>query len=79
MGTSENAVRIQVLVALIAYLLLRLAQLTAHSPKSLLEWARWVRLHLTRCCPLDHIHAPPPDPTSWAQRRQSPQADLFQA
>lgn len=76
-GTSENAVRIQVLVAMIAYLLLRLAQLQTHSSKSLLEWTRWVTTNLTRRCSLTEIHSPPPDPKSWRERRHSPQFDML--
>ena len=46
LGTSENAVRIQVSVALIAYLLLRLAQATQVTIRSPLTFARLVTLHL---------------------------------
>src|SRR5260221_85627 len=45
-GTSENAVRIQITVALIAFLLLRLAQATQKSALSPLSFARLVRLNL---------------------------------
>ena len=46
-GRSENAVKIQVLTAMIAYLLLRLAQITTHCPLSLQQIARKVSLNLT--------------------------------
>ncbi|HET6159696.1 MAG TPA: IS4 family transposase [Dongiaceae bacterium] len=45
-GTSENAVRIQIAVALIAFLLLRLAQATQSAVASPLEFARLVRSNL---------------------------------
>jgi IS4 transposase len=45
-GTSENAVRIQVAVALIAFLLLRLAQATQKAVTSPLAFARLVRANL---------------------------------
>jgi hypothetical protein len=46
LGTSENAVRIQVAVALIAFLLLRLAQATQKAVTSPLAFARLVRANL---------------------------------
>ena len=46
LGTSENAVRIQIAVALIAFLLLRLAQATQKSIQSPLAFARLVRANL---------------------------------
>jgi hypothetical protein len=46
LGTSENAVRIQVAVALIAFLLLRLAQATQQGVTSPLAFARLVRVNL---------------------------------
>ena len=42
LGTSENAVRIQIAVALIAFLLLRLAQATQHTIQSPLALARLI-------------------------------------
>jgi hypothetical protein len=45
-GTTENAVRIQIAVALIAFLLLRLAQATQDAIKSPLAFARLVRTNL---------------------------------
>jgi IS4 transposase len=67
LGTSENAVRIQVAVALIAFLLLRLAQATQTVVESPLAFARLVRdnlMHLRRLAELDR----PP-------RKPSPQPD----
>ena len=46
LGTSENAVRIQIAVALIAFLLLRLAQATQSAVASPLTFARLVRGNL---------------------------------
>lgn len=46
LGRSENAVRIQIAVALIAFLLLRLAHATQRAVHSLLAFARLVRANL---------------------------------
>jgi hypothetical protein len=46
LGTSENAIRIQIAVALIALLLLRLAQATQHAVASPLAFARLVTANL---------------------------------
>lgn len=46
LGTSENAVRVQVATALIAFLILRLAQKCQHAVKSPLAFARLVRANL---------------------------------
>ena len=64
LGTSENAIRIQIAVALIAFLLLRLAQATQRAVDSPLAFARLVRANLMHKRPLDRLlqpHAPPPD------------------
>lgn len=45
-GTSENAVRIQVAVALIAFLLLYLAHVSQRAVPSLLDFVRLVKAHL---------------------------------
>jgi IS4 transposase len=60
LGTSENAVRIQVAVALIAFLLLRLAQATAKTIESPLAFARLVRANLMHRRSLDALLDPPP-------------------
>jgi transposase len=60
LGTSENAVRIQVAVALIAFLLLRLAQQAAKLTASPLAFARLVRANLMHRRPLDALLEPPP-------------------
>lgn len=60
LGTSENAIRTQIAVALIAYLLLEMARKT-HAPKaSLLTFTRLVRASLLHLRPLDNLHIPPP-------------------
>jgi Transposase DDE domain/Domain of unknown function (DUF4372) len=64
LGTSENAIRIQIAVALIAYLLLRLAYAAQRSSLTLLEFTRLVRsnlMHLKRIDRLleDDIKTPP--------------------
>jgi len=62
-GTSENAVRIQIAVALIAFLLLRLAQAAQTAIASPLAFARLVRANLMHRRPLDRLdqpHSPPP-------------------
>jgi Transposase DDE domain/Domain of unknown function (DUF4372) len=55
LGTSENAVRIQIAVALIAFLLLRLAQAGQIAVTSPLAFARLVRLNLMHRRPLDRL------------------------
>jgi hypothetical protein len=55
LGTSENAVRIQVAVALIAFLLLRLAQAAQKTIKSPLAFARLIRANLMHRRPIDQL------------------------
>jgi IS4 transposase len=59
-GTSENAVRIQIAVALIAFLLLRLAQASQKAIKSPLMFARLICANLMHRRPIDDLLAPPP-------------------
>lgn len=61
-GTSENAVRIQIAVALIAFLLLRLAQAAQKAVRSPLVFARLVRANLMHRRFLDNLLEPPPIP-----------------
>ena len=59
-GRSENAVKIQVLSAMIAYLLLRLVQLNYPSKASLQQIARKINLNLmTRRTMIDLLSDPP--------------------
>ena len=63
-GNSENAVRIQIAVAMIAYLLLRLAQDTQTIVKSPLAFARLVRANLMHRKRIDRLlkpKTPPPE------------------
>jgi IS4 transposase len=59
-GTSENAVRIQIAVALIAFLLLRLAQAAQKAVRSPLVFARLVRANLMHRRSLDDLLEPTP-------------------
>ena len=59
-GRSENAVRIQIAVALIAYLLLHLAKTSAKITASPLAFARLVRANLMHRRDLDRLTKPPP-------------------
>lgn len=63
-GQSENAVRIQVAVALIAYLLLRLANTASKLGESPLAFARLVRANLMHRRNLDQLLKPPPNPSA---------------
>ncbi|PJG57251.1 IS4 family transposase, partial [Bradyrhizobium forestalis] len=54
-GVSENAVRIQVAIALIAFLLLRMAQLAQKAVHSPLEFARLVRTNLMHRRPINNL------------------------
>jgi IS4 transposase len=58
-GVSENAVRIQIAVALIAFLLLRMAQALQTAVHSPLEFTRLVRTNLMHRRPLDRLLKPP--------------------
>jgi IS4 transposase len=61
-GTSENAVRIQIAVALIAYLILRMAQAAQKTVRGALEFARLARINLMHRRPIDRL-LDPPDPS----------------
>jgi len=64
-GASENAVRIQIAIALIAFVLLRLAQAAQTIVQSPLAFARLVRANLMHRRPLDRLLEPPtPAPKS---------------
>lgn len=60
MGTSDNAVRIQIAVALIAFVLLRLAQSLQSAIASPLAFARLVRANLMHRRRLDRLLEPEP-------------------
>jgi IS4 transposase len=57
-GVSENAVRIQIAIALIAFLILRMAQLAQKAVRSLLEFARLVRSNLMHRRPINQLLDP---------------------
>ena len=59
-GTSENAVRIQIAVALIIFLLLRMAHATQNSVQNLLAFTRLVADNLMQRRPINALLDPPP-------------------
>ena len=63
LGTSENAVRSQIAVALIAYLLLRMTHAAQSSITSLLIFARLVRANLMHMRSINDLDRPPPPKT----------------
>lgn len=60
LGTSENAVRVQIAVALIAYLLLRMAHAAQTAVASPLAFARLVRANLMHFRSIHDLAAEPP-------------------
>jgi len=64
LGNSENAVRIQIAVALIAYLLLQIARKTQDTIKSPLAFARLVRANLMHRKRIDRLLEPQPSQTT---------------
>ena len=63
LGTSDNAVRTQVYIALIVFLLLRLAHAAQTPAPNLLDFVRLIRAHLMNqrdLAVLDRPHQPPP-------------------
>lgn len=69
-GTSENAVRIQIAIALIAFLLLRMAHTAQNSVDNLLIFTRLVAQNLMQRRRIDHLLDPPP-PIIKDQRQMS--------
>jgi len=59
-GASENAVRIQIAAALIAFLILRMAQMTQKAVRRPLDFVRLVRANLMHTRPIDRLLEPPP-------------------
>lgn len=68
LGTSENAVRIQIAIALIAFLILRAANAAQNSVQSLLTFTRLVASNLMHRRPIDRLLEQPP--TSIRDSRQ---------
>lgn len=62
LGTSENAVRIQIAAALVAFLLLRLAYATQKAVDGALAFARLIRTNLMHRRPIDRLLKPLPQP-----------------
>ena len=62
LGTSQNAVRTQIAVALIAFLLLRLAHAAQSAVKTPLAFARLVAANLMMRRRIDRLLGPPPPP-----------------
>lgn len=62
LGTSENAIRIQIAVALIAFLLLRMAQAAQSAVESPLAFARLVRANLMHRKRIDRLIGADPRP-----------------
>jgi IS4 transposase len=63
LGVSQNAVRIQIAVALIAFVLLRLAHDASAIVKSPLAFARLIRANLMQRRPIAELLKPTPTPT----------------
>lgn len=59
-GTNETAVRIQIAIAMIAFVLLRIACRTQAPTLGFLTFARLVKSNLMLIRPLQDLHAPPP-------------------
>jgi hypothetical protein len=74
-GTSENAVRIQIAVALITFLLLRLAQGAQKAITSPIVFARLIRTNLMHRRAIDNLLHPPPQ---FTQDRLQMSLDLCQ-
>ena len=72
MGTSENAVRIQVFVALIAFLLLRMAHAGQTRVSSMVRFARLMRANLMLAGSVDAV---PREFVTPRQRRRKPAGD----
>jgi IS4 transposase len=66
-GTSENAVRIQIAVALIAFLLFRLAQAAQKATLSPVVFSRLVRANLMHRRSINHLLEPPLNVTDQRQ------------
>jgi IS4 transposase len=64
LGTSENAVRIQIAVALITFLLLRMAQDAQNIVRSPLAFARLIRANLMHRRRIDHLLKLDPKPVT---------------
>jgi IS4 transposase len=68
-GTSENAVRIQIAVALIAFVLIRLAHQAYHGAASLTRFARLVRATVFHRNPIQRLRLQPETGSATNQNR----------
>lgn len=68
LGTSENAVRTQLGIAMIAFVLLKLAHAAQKAVPRLLDFARLVATHLMTNRRFDQLTKPPPNHTIEAQQ-----------
>jgi hypothetical protein len=59
-GVSENAVRLQIAVALIAFVLIKLAHRTRHAVDSVTRFGRLIRATILHRTPLDRLGLPGP-------------------
>jgi IS4 transposase len=71
LGANENAIRLQVLAAMIAYLLLRIAARVNCVKIPVLRFAELVCQRIFMRRPISEIHKPPPVNTSKSQQRAS--------
>ncbi len=62
LGTSQNAVKIQIITAMIAYLLIRLAQHASPTTRGLQHLARLIRVNLMHRKSIPELLQPPPRP-----------------
>lgn len=62
LGTSENAIRIQIFVALVAYILIRMAQAAQSEVSRLLTFTRLVRVNIMHRRSICHLKTPPKPP-----------------
>ena len=70
LGTSENAIRIQIFVALIAHLMLTMAHAAQTCVLAPTAFARLVRLNIMHKRPINALRAPPPDKKPQPDQRQ---------
>jgi hypothetical protein len=70
LGTSKNAVLIQVTVAIIAYLLVRLVQQSFPNSLSMQQWARLICVNIFDRKQLESLAEPPPNPANTPSTQQ---------
>jgi IS4 transposase len=70
LGTTENAIRSQIAVALIAYLLLKKAHASQSSVASILTFARLVRANLMHLRSIRDLYRPPPRKSGLSNQKE---------